>query len=135
VKRKTTVADVMSKEVVCILESMTFEEAAACMLSCHQTIFPVTDDAGLYKGIVSVLDLLRPCFPIRRDGVYPDLSAIFGRRAGSLTRPDIRAVSPDETVEEAAQDMLSMRVKSLPVVEKRRVVGMVTAEALVRLLF
>jgi CBS-domain-containing membrane protein len=133
--RKTTVADLMSEDVVCIDENMTFNEAAACMLSSHQTIFPVVDQAGAYKGIVSVLDLLRPCFPFRKDGVYPDLGAIFGRRAGSLTRPDIRAVSPDETVEEAAQHMLNMWVKTLPVVHKDRVVGIITAEELVRLLF
>lgn len=124
----------MTGDVTCISESVTLSEAARVAFGSPQSVFPVVDGAGNYKGIVSILDLFRPCFPFHRDGVYPDLKAIFADSVGSLVRRETETVHPTSTIAEVAEVMLTAQLQDLPVVEGDRVVGVVFARDVVRVL-
>lgn len=84
-KRRKTIQEVMSSDVVCISEDTSLEQATHHITASTQSIFPVVDGEGKYKGFVSPLDLFRKCFPLDQGGVYPDLSAIFAEDIGALT--------------------------------------------------
>lgn len=97
--------------------------------------FPVVDEDGLLRGIVSTLDILRLFHPL--EGLYyPDLRALW--HAEDVMRRGVVAVHPDNFVETAVRLLIQYRHRSLPVVEGRRgqlrVVGIVSRRDTLRCL-
>ena len=91
--------------------------------------FPVVDEHGLLRGIVSTLDILRLFRP--SGGLYyPDLRVLWARHAEDVMRRSVVTVQPDDFVESAVKLLVQYRHRSLPVVEGRRgrprVVGIVS---------
>ena len=91
--------------------------------------FPVVDEHGLLRGIVSTLDILR-LFRPSRGLFYPDLRALWARHVEDVMRRGVVSVQPDDFVETAVKLLVQYRHRSLPVVEGRRgrprVVGIVS---------
>jgi CBS domain-containing protein len=81
--------------------------------------FPVVDEHGLLKGIVSTLDILRLFRP--SPGLYyPDLRALWAQHAEDVMRRGVVTVQPDDIVETAVKLLVQYRHRSLPVVDGRR---------------
>lgn len=133
-KRKATVESVMVRDITCLPENTSLAEAARRIIGSPQSIFPVVDDQGNYKGMLSTLDLFRPCFPMDRGGRYPDLDAVFADTIGTLAHDENVVLSPNDTLTDAAQTMLGLRVQSLPVVKDGRVIGMLMAKRVLEFL-
>jgi CBS domain-containing protein len=91
--------------------------------------FPVVDEHGVLRGIVSTLDILR-LFRPSRGLYYPDLRALWARHVKDIMRRGVVTVEPDDFVETAVKLLVQYRHRSLPVVEGRRggprVVGIVS---------
>jgi CBS domain-containing protein len=91
--------------------------------------FPVVDERGVLRGIVTTLDILRMFRP-ERFLYYPDIRALWARRAEDIMRRGAVTVGPDDLVETAIDLLVQHRHRSLPVVEGRRgharVVGIVS---------
>lgn len=81
--------------------------------------FPVVDEDGVLRGIVTTLDILR-MFRSARSSYYPDLRALWARHAEDVMRRGVVTVRPDDFVETAVQLLVQHRHRSLPVVEGRR---------------
>jgi CBS domain-containing protein len=98
--------------------------------------FPVVDEHGLLRGIVSTLDILR-LFRPPLGLYYPDLRALWARHAEDVMRRGVVTVQPDDFVT-AVKLLVQYRHRSLPVVEGRRgrprVVGIVSRRDLLRCL-
>lgn len=99
--------------------------------------FPVVDEHGLVRGIVSTLDILRLFRP--SGGLYyPDLRALWARHAEDVMRRGVVTVQPDDFVETAVKLLVQYRHRSLPVVEGRRsrprVLGIVSRRDILRCL-
>jgi len=135
--------DIMSTNVVTVMEGTTVNAAATLLASHGYTALPVVDDDGGLVGLVTEADILRDRFP--RDPRY------HCSDAGSIEPPDETPRDPAATVggvmiaPAAAMDLGSdvvdlvtaMRddgLRSMPIVDGARLVGIVTRRDLVRTL-
>lgn len=81
--------------------------------------FPVAEADGTLRGIVTKLDILRSFRPdpLRET---PELRAPRAERVADIMRRGIITLEPDDPVVAAVDLMLESRLRSLPVVERRR---------------
>jgi acetoin utilization protein AcuB len=123
------VRELMSRDVVTIGENETCHEAVARMCQRRVRHLPVLDREGSLVGILTDRDVRHRLFA-------PDVFRQVGRVPVStlLRRAPVRAVmsapvlqiSPESDVAQAAEQMRQEKVGCLPVVERSRVVGMLT---------
>lgn len=129
------VRDLMSGDVV------TIEETASCHAAVEQMVrhrirhLPVVTDGGALCGVVTDRDLRHHLFTpevFSQVGVVPVGRLLDGVRVRDvMSAPPITA-GPDDRLEDAARAMLEDKVGSLPVVDGRRVVGIITETDLLR---
>ncbi len=124
---KTFVKDVMTTQVIWVERNTPFAAIAAALHEYRVSAFPVLDEAGRVVGVVSESDLLAKL--ALGGGEEPEPGRIAGilharemEKARALTAGDLMsspaaAVSPDDTLEHAAQLMYGRKVKRLPVVD------------------
>ncbi|GAA4547425.1 CBS domain-containing protein [Pseudonocardia xishanensis] len=112
-----TAADVMTSPVLTVRVGTTVR-AAAAMLAAHGfTAAPVLDGAGRLVGVVTEADLLRGT------AVVDDVMG---------TPPLVRA--PADPLADVVTLMLEAHVRSIPIVEADRLVGIVTRRDALRML-
>lgn len=139
------VRDVMARSVVTADRGMPLKDVAGLLVDNRISGVPVVDADGTVLGVVSEADLL-----VKEQG--PDairhrrLSRFFGDSAASRAqRTKLAAVTAGEAmtapavtigsarpISEAAALMTARKVNRLPVVDERRLVGIVTRADLVR---
>ena len=97
--------------------------------------FPVVDEAGILLGIVSKLDLLR-IFRHDPARLRPDLGALWAEHVDDVMRRRVVTLGPRDSVTTAVDHMLSSKLRSLPVVERRGrkhlLVGMISRGDVIR---
>jgi CBS domain-containing protein len=129
------VKDLMSRHVVTIGASDSCLDAVARMHEARIRHLPVVNDQGFLVGVVTDRDLRHYLFsaPVFKDlgliGVDILLKAV--PVAEIMSAPVITAAPEDELID-AAQFMLEEKVGSLPVVERDRVVGIITETDMLR---
>jgi CBS domain-containing protein len=130
------VREVMSSPVVTVPPGMRLKEVADLLVSRGISAVPVVD-GGALVGIVSEADLLPlELAPDPRAHLAPVPApppAIPRTAAEAMTR-DVVALPTAADVAEAARLMLERRIKSIPVLEGRRVVGIVARRDLLGVL-
>jgi CBS-domain-containing membrane protein len=131
------VRDVMTTEVVTVSPRARVK-AAIQLLDHHQiTAMPVVDGEGRLVGVVSEADVLRDALmPDRRTHELPVSTE---GRTGTLTVNDVMtrlpmSVTADADLSVAASVLVDTAIKSLPVVEGERVVGMVSRRDVISVL-
>lgn len=143
-----TVADIMSSNVVSIKGTTTVREMAAIFDTMRFGSLPVVDETGNLTGIVSASDLVeqdRPLhiptvislfdwiIPLEGEGTLQrDLNKITAQTAAELASTDIATVTPSDAVSAAAEIMSSKKLHALPVVEGKKLVGMVSRIDIIR---
>jgi predicted transcriptional regulator len=116
----------------------TSVKQAVLLLDQHQiTSMPVVDDAGHLVGVLSEADVLRDVLPTDRR-VHELLVEITAPTV-QLQVTDVMthlpvSVSPDDDLAEAVELLVCTQVKSLPVVDSGRVVGMVSRRDVIAVL-
>jgi CBS domain-containing protein len=130
------VRDVMSSPVVWVPPDMGLKEVAALLVTRAISAVPVVDDGELV-GIISEADLvpleLAPdprahlIPPAEPPGHLPKVAAEVMTRA-------VVALPEEADTAEAARLLLERRIKSIPVVRGRRVVGIVARRDLLKVL-
>jgi CBS domain-containing protein len=121
---KTKVEEIMTTQVVAVKLGATFKEMAARLRGSRISAFPVIDDDGKVIGVVSEADLLaKEVLDADQAGT---ITAMLRRReqgtADGLTARDLMThpavtVMPDDSVEQAARLMYTLRLKRLPVID------------------
>ncbi|MFP3712601.1 universal stress protein [Puerhibacterium sp. TATVAM-FAB25] len=118
------VSEVMTTPARVITRDVTVEQALRRFRRQQVTAMPVVDGLGHLVGIVSEADLLRagvaPEPPAEADHVAAP-QAVVG---GVMTRR-VKTVSPHDDVAEVAHAMGELGIRSMPVLSRSRVVGMV----------
>lgn len=142
-KTNATAADVMNPDVMTVAEEMPVKELAA-FLSEHQiTGAPVLDARGHAVGVVSVTDIAESSGVAgdwqHEDGVRPDERRGLhvedtGQRVRDIMTPTVYTVPDDTPVSQLAATMIAGRVHRLLVTRDNRIVGIVTALDLLKLL-
>jgi len=130
------VRDVMTSPAITVSPFTSLKEGLQ-LLDRHQvTSLPVVAAAGKHKGIVSEVDLLQDAVRhndrkhlIPREHLHSP-----ARMVEDVMSTLSMTVSPDSDLSDAVEMMTSTAVKSLPVVERGRVVGVVSRSDIVHLL-
>ena len=143
-----TVADIMTKNVVTIKGTTSVREMAAIFDSMRFGSLPIVDEGGNLTGIVSASDLVEQDRPLHIptvislfDWVIPlegentlqrALKKITAQTASELASTDIVTVTPSDSVSSLAEIMSSKKIHALPVVEGKKLVGMVSRIDIIR---
>jgi len=143
-----TVADIMTKNVVSIKGTTTVREMAAIFDDSNFGTLPIVDDAGNLAGIVTASDLVEQDRPLHMptvislfDWIIPlggegslqrELNKITAQTASELASTDVVTVTPSDLVSTVAEIMSSKKLHALPVVEGKKLVGMVSRIDIIR---
>jgi CBS-domain-containing membrane protein len=131
------VAEIMSRPVITVRADTGIKEAARLLVELGISALPVVDAYEVLVGIVSEADLLsmetRPDPRSQATPLAPTAGSSPRTVAEVMTR-DVLTVSPGTEVSQAARIMLDEGVKRVPVVQGRRVVGILSRRDLVRVI-
>jgi CBS domain-containing protein len=136
--------DLMSTPVITVTPETSVKQAASLLSSHGFTALPVVDDDNCLVGIVTEADIVRDRFP--RDpryrhvyvnyvaGAIDDFVSTVAATVGAVMTPAVTAMSAETDVVDVVSAMLGNRVRSMPIVEGSRLVGILTRRDLVRAL-
>ncbi|MBP2705091.1 CBS domain-containing protein [Microbispora sp. RL4-1S] len=137
--------EVMTTPVLTVPRDWTVRQAVRLLYERDVSAAPVVDEAGRIVGIVSEMDLLRGEFeadprahlrlatpPDERPDVGPDAGPDMG--VEEVMTPNVRTVGEDAEIEELVDLMISLGVKSVPVVRDDTLVGIVSRRDLMGVL-
>jgi CBS domain-containing protein len=136
--RNMKVIDVMTPGVQTVKESDAVKTAIELMRLLDIQTLPVVDSDGMLTGIIGIRDIVQHNWNATLRG------QTVGERAGekspsevkvgSLRTAAVYTVAPGTNLNDAANLMLEKNVSTLPVLEKDKLVGIVTAYDLIQLL-
>ena len=112
------VKDCMSTNVIAVSPEESVAVAARLMARHNVGALPVRARDGSLCGVVTDRDLVLRCMALERAAEKTSVSRIMTCR--------VKSVSPETSLVQAADLMAKEQVRRLPVVEGRRLVGMVS---------
>lgn len=129
--------EVMTTEVVAVGPGTSAKEAAAVLAEHGFAALPVVDGEGRVLGIVAEADVLRGRLPrdprlhVRRDDEdgTPPPALVSG-----IMTPEVRTVEATADVADIARVFVDARLRSVPVTDRGRLVGIVSRRDLLRTL-
>jgi len=140
-------ADVMTRQVMTIEADAPIAKAVRLMLQNRISGLPVVDPSGRLVGIVTEGDFLRRTetgTEVRRPRwleflLGPGRGAseyvrTHARKVAEVMTPNVASVAEDTPVDEIVRLMEHRRIKRVPVVQDRKVVGIVSRANLLRVL-
>ena len=141
------VRDVMSTGCVSAYPTDTVRSAVVKMSSRHCGAIPVVEGDNRLIGIVTVRDILLPLYPNYGDYIHDNVHSrdfvemeksypeVLGRKVEEIMTRTPLTVSPCDPVLEAASYMGLKNFRRIPVVDKDRLVGMLSIGDINRGLF
>jgi len=133
------VADVMTHNVISVRENASITEAIQLMLENKISGLPVLDREGCLAGVVTEGDFLRRAetgtqkkrprwieFLLGLRWLAEDYARTHGRRVVEVMTSDPVSVSEDTPLEKVVHLMERRRIKRIPVVRGRHVVGIIS---------
>jgi CBS domain-containing protein len=131
------VREVMTSPAITVLESAAVKDAIQLLERHSIAAMPVVDDSGRLVGVVSEADVIREMVvPDQRAHERPiRLTAPpFHSRVADIMSNHALTVTSETELAQAAELMTTTVVKSLPVVDKEEVVGVISRRDIIRLL-
>lgn len=132
-----TVRDIMTNSPVSVKPTLPVRELIERFDEDAVHGYPVVSPEGQLLGIVTKLDVLR----VFRPGLQPELNVnqIGDQTVSDIMRPGVLTLQPGDALAAAIDLMVETRLRSLPVVERRRggapvLVGMVSQGDVLRAL-
>jgi len=117
------VQNIMTKNVITVSPETTVEAAVHCLLKHQISGAPVVESKGKLVGIISEYQLLSLIY---RDDVTRQTPV------GELMTTDVVTIDLSTPLVDVAQAFVSLRVRRLPVVDKGRLVGLVSRRDVLR---
>jgi homoserine O-acetyltransferase len=118
---RTSVGDVMIKDVVTIRQGCSVEEAARIMMTEGVTHLPVINEEGMLVGIVTAWDVSKAV-------------ALKYTLLEEIMTQNVVISAQEDPIERAAKRMNEHNISALPVVDAdQRVIGMITSDGVSRL--
>ncbi|HKG38077.1 MAG TPA: CBS domain-containing protein [Conexibacter sp.] len=121
-----TARDIMSDDCTCIGENDNVLEAARRLADLDVGALPICGEDDRLKGMLTDRDIVVKVLAAGKDP--------SSTRAGELGAGDGNTITvgADDSVEEALQTMSSHKVRRLPVIDGRRLVGIVSQADIAR---
>jgi CBS domain-containing protein len=141
------VRDVMSTGVVAAKRTDTVRSVVMKMLSRQCGAIPVVEGDDRLIGVVTIRDVMLPLYPNYGDYIHDSVhsrdfiemeegyGAVLAKKVEEIMSPSPLTVSPNNPVLEAASYMGLKNFRRMPVVEKGKLVGMVSIGDINRGLF
>ncbi len=141
------VHDVMSTGVVTAKETDTVRSVVVKMLNRNCGAIPVVGEDNRLVGVVTVRDVMLPLYPNYGDYIHDNVHsrdfiemeegypAVLAKKVEEVMSTNPLSVSPNAPVLEAASFMGLKNFRRIPVVEKGKLVGMVSIGDINRGLF
>jgi CBS domain-containing protein len=120
----TTAQDIMHTGAKCIGEHESLQRAAQLMRDLNVGSLPICGDDDRLRGIITDRDIVTKCLA---DGGDP-----AGTTAGELAQGPPVTVTSRADVRAVLKAMEEHQIKRLPVIEDRRLVGMISEADLAR---
>jgi len=120
---KIKVSEAMFKKIVTVTESTTLKNAEMLLKSTSHKGFPVVDDNGLLKGMVTQQDIHNELNKGRGDLIV-----------GDVMSSEIVFCFPDETLKDALVKLGTNNIGRIPVVESKnplKLIGLITRKCVV----
>ncbi len=143
-----TAADVMTKDIITVKRGTTVRELAELFTVKRVSSFPVVDDDGDLIGIVTETDLVEQDKSLHIPTVISlfdwviylesdkkfekELKKVTGQTVGDIYTADVTAVNSASPLSEVADIMSSKKIHAVPVVDGKRLVGVVSRIDLIR---
>ncbi|PIQ28209.1 hypothetical protein COW36_04775 [bacterium (Candidatus Blackallbacteria) CG17_big_fil_post_rev_8_21_14_2_50_48_46] len=137
------VSDVMTRRVVCVLESTSIEQVASLCNRKGITGVPVINTHRGLIGIVTLTDIVNQMFKQKALSTYANTSgeileqqalAILEEPVRKYMHRDVITVAPSTTVKEACQIMMQNHIRRVVVTKGDLVKGIFSAQDAVRVL-
>ena len=131
-----TVKRMMKSSLITTTPDTSIVEVADILKENHIHRLPVLDKKGKLVGVITEKDILHATpSPVSSLSVYEMPYMLSKLKVHDLMTKDVRVVSPDTTVEEAAKIMVEDDLSCLPVVEGEDLVGIVSKRDMFRVLY
>ncbi len=139
VKKDLCIADIMIKNPVSIHPDAYLCEFSTLMSGKEYSVLPVADENSNYLGEVSILGFLSvgvPNYLMMIDNLnfllsYEPLEHLFEKldkvQVKEIMSKDEKVLKPEASIIEAVREMIVLNKRSLAVVDKGKLVGLVTA--------
>jgi len=143
-----TAGEIMTRDVVTVKKETTIRELAELFTSRRISSAPVIDDKGDIVGIVTETDLVEQDKSLHIPTVISifdwviylesgkkfekELKKMTGQTVGDIYSLEVEAIAPSTPVSEIADIMSSKKIHALPVVEDRKVIGIIARIDLIR---
>ena len=114
----TTAKDVMHRGATCVDANVNLTEAARMMRDLGVGALPICGEDGKLKGIITDRDIVVKCLA---EGKDPDACSAIELAQGKPFYVDASA-----DIETVLQEMTQHKIKRLPVIENRELVGIVS---------
>lgn len=120
--KTTKAADIMTTNVITAKKEMLLTDAIALLLRWHISAMPVVDDDKRIVGIVSEIDLVNLTF----DGNAADTTI------EEVMVTDIVSFGPDAELADLVQTFSKKHLRRVPIIDKGKVVGIVSRRDILR---
>lgn len=131
--------DIMSEEVIVVAEDMLVRQAAHMMLRKRVSAFPVVSQKSGLVGIITVTDLfmiINKAFIKKTDGEFDKRLAMFrDMTVGNVMTPKVVVIKPSTTLEEIVNLVVRKKIHVFPVMEKNKIVGIVSRHDILNAVF
>lgn len=143
-----TAGDIMSREVITVKKDTTIRELAELFTNRRIGSIPVVDDAGNLIGIVSESDLVEqdrnlhiPTVISLFDWVIylesekkfeKELKKMTAQTVGDIYTEEVETITSSTPVSDIADIMSRKKIHALPVVEGKKILGIVSRIDLIR---
>jgi len=124
------VADYMTRSVVTVAPDTPLRDLEQRFAEYDFNGFPVLD-ADRLSGVVTKFDVLK-VFAFTPNTVVPRYDELSRLTAGQIMTRSVITFSPEAPLTRVLQALVDYRVKSFPVVEGNRLVGIIAREDVVR---
>jgi CBS domain-containing protein len=121
------VCDAMTRDPVTVGPGASLAETEAIFERHDFNALPVAGPGGELLGVVTKLDLLR-AFRFTDEHMFPPYEQVMAGPVREVMTTDITTVTQRTPLTRVLETLVRTRMKSLPVVEDGRVIGMIARE-------
>lgn len=141
------IKDIMTKKVITVSPKMEIHKLAELFIEKNISGAPVVDKSGKLKGIVreegvifqdkkvhlpTFINLSAGFLVLGTKRYNEEIKKIAASRVSDIMEKDIAVISPNIEIEDVATLMIEKEIYYLPVVDKNKLVGVITKKDIVR---